>query len=696
MWQVHAKNIRSRLRLTASALVVATASFGVTTVANAADVDVTSGGVYDVYNETGNNLVVGSGVTADLYPSYGPFAASDAQLVWDWPILWAGTTPSQWNSLCLYGGGNCWTAAKITVASGGTLKIDNDWGWMELQDMIDANGTVEFVKGSGTGILGTNYFYGDVILDAGTSVHFGEGWIYSTNLFGTATNIIMGSGTGIVFNEPHTVVNVINTISSADNTAAITFNNGSMTVNGKNTASSAFYGTVNVEAGAAFIVGDASHSSAVFGDLTGSSAIINVYQSSGLMGVLSGYGTAYGTVNNGGIVKPGGTNGTAGALRLVGDYTQSSSGELLADVSPSGVSKLVVSGSATLDGSLILNVDKGTYGAPGLYDVVTASSVSGSFSHISVQGSSDAFVAAIKTSTGYQAAVESASSAQTFGHLVVANRYNTAEFTRSLYDQIEVNSSSGGVDQPVTKVWAAPFGSIQNLERNGIGFDNTSGGLAAGIERRMPWHNAVIGAAVSYTSGSMNVKGEDTTADSDTYNLAGYGGADVLYARLDGTVFYSSYNSTIKRDLGTFGTAKSSPDGSSWGGSLQLSKSLFGDRVTPYIRGIYAKVQQGAASESGAGDFALQFDAIDVNTFVGDVGLRVHAINPTPERNVKLDVTLAVEHDFSDKGEMVTGSFATISGSSVTYNWPGDAQNAISRGWISPTKSTTSSTSSRA
>ncbi len=673
MLQVQANNIRSRLRLTASALVIA--AVATVTAAGAGDVAVTSGGVYDMYNSTGTNFVVGSGITADLYPNYGPFAAGDAQLVWPWPILWNGTPASQWNSLCLYDGGNCWTSASITVASGGTLKIDNDWGWMELQDMIDSSGTVEFIKGNGTGILGTNHFRGDVILDAGTSVNWGEAWIYSSNYFGTATNFVMGANTAMTFNEPHTVVNVINTISSADNTAAITFNNGAMTVNGQNTALSAYYGVVNVHAGASFTVGDASHSTAVFGDPTGSTAVINISQSTGLLGMLSGYGSIYGNVNNGGMVEPGGTGGTAGTLRIHGNYTQASNGVLLADVSPDGVSNVVVSGNATLDGSLILKVEDGDYGAAGLYNVLTASTVTGTFSNISVQGSA-AFVGAIHTSSGYQAAVQRASSAQTFGHLVLSNRYNITEFNRSLYDQIELFSSN---DKGVY-AWLAPLGSLENIERGGVGYENTSYGVTGGVERRLPWHNAVIGVAASYLAGSMDVKGEDTTADSNTFNAALYGGADLLYARVDGTVFFNGYDATIKRDVGSFGTAESSPEGWAWGASFQISRSLFNDRVTPYLRGILARVHQNDASETGAGVFALQYDPMNVNTVVGDVGLRLHMIKPTQALNTNLDVVLAVEHDFSDKGVMVNGSFATISGSSVSYIWKGDAENALLAG----------------
>src|SRR3546814_14742499 len=57
-------------------------------------------------------------------------------------------------------------------------------------------------------------------------------------------------------------------------------------------------------------------------------------------GMLRGHGTITGIVaNNGGIVRPGGSIGT---LTIFGDYTQSPTGTLMIDVSPTVASPLKI------------------------------------------------------------------------------------------------------------------------------------------------------------------------------------------------------------------------------------------------------------------------------------------------------------------------------------------------------------------
>src|SRR3546814_2760682 len=87
-------------------------------------------------------------------------------------------------------------------------------------------------------------------------------------------------------------------------------------------------------------------------------------------GMLRGHGTITGIVaNNGGIVRPGGSIGT---LTIFGDYTQSPTGTLMIDVSPTVASQLNVEGTATLGGTLQL-----VYG-PGTYTTKTSTIVKGS------------------------------------------------------------------------------------------------------------------------------------------------------------------------------------------------------------------------------------------------------------------------------------------------------------------------------
>jgi uncharacterized protein with beta-barrel porin domain len=265
--------------------------------------------------------------------------------------------------------------------------------------------------------------------------------------------------------------------------------------------------------------------------------------------------------------------------------------------------------------------------------------------------------------------------------MVSIDRNDLTNFNYALYDVIESGQPSTGAAVAAkdgeVRVWAAPFGSVNNVGNEGVGFNVKTAGLIGGVEYRLTDYNATIGVAASYSKGWVDVDNEDTSAGKDTYNVALYGGADVQNARIDGTFFYNSYSSSIKRDLGSNGTAKSSPDGFAWGGSVQVSRSLFGDLITPYVRGVFARVHQDAVTETGADLLALKYDALNYNTFVSDLGFRIHVVNPTPDDKTQVEVKLAIEHDFSDAGEKVTGAFAELTGSSFTYKWDGNNANAL-------------------
>lgn len=132
--------------------------------------------------------------------------------------------------------------------------------------------------------------------------------------------------------------------------------------------------------------------------------------------------------------------------------------------------------------------------------------------------------------------------------------------------------------------------------------------------------------------------------------------------------------------MGTFGTSTTDESGWVWGLSGQISRNLFSGLVAPYIRGTFARVHQRSATEAGSTQYDLDYDAIHANTAEVDVGVRVHVLRPQPERNIKLDVDVALRHDFSDPGETVTGGFANMAGSPFTNYWKGDSQNAIRGG----------------
>jgi hypothetical protein len=100
-------------------------------------------------------------------------------------------------------------------------------------------------------------------------------------------------------------------------------------------------------------------------------------------GLLKGSGLIIGNVVNGGTISPGNSPGT---LTINGNFTQSAAGTYNVDIfSPQNYSRLVVTGHATLDGTLHLTLASGFHLTPGeKFVVLTAGQgISGTFRTIS-------------------------------------------------------------------------------------------------------------------------------------------------------------------------------------------------------------------------------------------------------------------------------------------------------------------------
>ena len=101
-----------------------------------------------------------------------------------------------------------------------------------------------------------------------------------------------------------------------------------------------------------------------------------------------------GHVSNGGTLSPG--TGAPGALAVMGNLTLAPGAIYIDNLDPSSASVTNVSGSASLNGSLVANAAAGTYGLGQRYTLLTASGgVSGSFASFAVSGLSGAFRSAL-------------------------------------------------------------------------------------------------------------------------------------------------------------------------------------------------------------------------------------------------------------------------------------------------------------
>jgi hypothetical protein len=94
-------------------------------------------------------------------------------------------------------------------------------------------------------------------------------------------------------------------------------------------------------------------------------------------GTLSGTGTVGGNLSNSGVVSPGDSPGT---LHVGGNFFQSSSGTLEIEIaSLFSFDQLMVSGTAALDGTLVISLDGYTGHAGDSFTILTSSGLSGNF-----------------------------------------------------------------------------------------------------------------------------------------------------------------------------------------------------------------------------------------------------------------------------------------------------------------------------
>ncbi len=696
------QTMRIRLGVTVSALAIA-AAYGATSPASAQTVVLPSGFSTLTINSTlaasTREVEIPNGVKAEIVPSWAAaswMVGNNTALVLS-PTNISALPACSFLGFTYAGAASCLSHSPvIQVDKGGTLQIagvqsasylaGNAYGF---EGAIHADGDVilenEGVAGwcschvSDT-FVGNNYFGGNLIVEAGAQPVFGASWWPSTPSFGPNSNITLGTGSVLSFYLPGTGLTTVG--GALEGTGTLELYSGSLVFNGQNTAAAPFSGTLTASPGTTLMIGDTTHATAVFGDPGNPPAnTLTIPGTSAGAPTLEGYGTIYANVvNTGGKVQPGGTAGKLGTL-TVQTYKQDAVGTLSVEVNPTSVAGLHVLGNASLNGTLNVTIDPGSY-ATKIYNVVQVDgTMTGDFASITTSSTVVGAIGAVtKSANGYQVVTEvvqgaAATAPIVVGHLVSANRLNNYYLIGSLYDQIAQDAPSSGVEiAPNKYVWMEGFGRHSSVSREDVGYHTTTEGLTLGAEYRPTYHNATIGFAASYSSETLKAKGA-STANIDAYSFAAYGGADVQYARLDGALFYNSYHTSTKRDFSSNGVAETRPGGYAYGASIQLSHSMFRDLVTPYLRGIFTRQHLDSSYETGAYLLNLRYNAINENTFAADVGFRINPLRSYPESKNKLLVTVALEHDFSALGENVTGTFPVTNGQNWYSYWRGDSEN---------------------
>jgi outer membrane autotransporter protein len=223
-----------------------------------------------------------------------------------------------------------------TSTGGNARFITNAGGTFDISGLTSAGMTAGSIEGAG------NYFVGSKQLTVG-----------SNNLSTTVSGVISDCGSGTDCQVP-----------GATGGSLVKVGTGTLTLSGANT----YTGATTVNAGTL----------AVNGSVT-SPVTVN----SG--GTLGGTGTIFGnaTVNSGGTLSPGNSIGT---ININGNLVLGAGSVYLVEVSPAAADRTIVTGTATLNGTLSAIFGPGAYTSNSYTVLSAAGGRSGTFSNFTTTG----------------------------------------------------------------------------------------------------------------------------------------------------------------------------------------------------------------------------------------------------------------------------------------------------------------------
>lgn len=353
-------------------------------------------------------------------------------------------------------------------------------------------------------------------------------------------------------------------------------------------------------------VGDPSHS--------GASLIDNANVRGA--GLLTGDGTIIGNVVND---ARGASNASLGTLSVIGNYTQNNDGELNIEITPSGASRLDVSGTAKLSGTLALSFDsKGSYNVGTQYVIVQAQTVTGSglvYNPAHTTEASDStlgrYMSAQITTSPTRVTLELTPSASAFsgGHVYAAGLYVQ---TNALQNALAAPLDPLGDNNTVSNgYWLHGLGGFGRA--NGSDF-NTEGfvvGRGFAVSPRM-----TIGGAVSnlYTNSSE----DESSTRSTSFGAMVYGIYNNKRLNVAGSLGAGHIGNNTDRYIPGLGWhAKSASNGAYEGISVRAQYSLLAPSspyfLAPYATASYLHSGVGSAQETNAGPLNLRYDGITVN-----------------------------------------------------------------------------------
>jgi autotransporter-associated beta strand protein len=542
--------------------------------------------------------------------------------------------------------------------------------------VVSGNGAVVKIGSGALTVTGTNTYTGGTVVNAGTLV---------------ASVAALPVGRGVVLNNNSTLI--LNQPASATFTGIIAGGTirkqGAGVLTLANTTTSA----AEVEAGSLMFNAGLGRTTVAAGALLG------------------GNGTITGNLVNNGTVSPGTSPGT---INVAGNYTQSSSGKLIIEIaSASSFDRLLITGTASLAGTLQVDTLGGYNPIGQSFTFLTASSVTGTFGTLAGLVSSSAATAATVTYAPTSATV-TFSQLPFAGFGVTPNQQAVGGGAQLTPEQAAALNTLPQADQfPAAlnaispqgyQVWSDyafahstsladrllrddravtghdefyfEAGQIRGRSRSDLDVGSsrytTSQGLVGGNRAVNP--NTTLGAFFGFgkTIGGLGSPGSQTTMKDKTLGLRAGWADGPLFAEALLAYSWNRYESTRPVVFpGTTALATSSAKGHQWTTGMTVGKHFKAGvlTVSPFGGLLLSRWTANSFTEQGAGAFSATVGRQSATSLRSQLGA---------EARVKLGmfqphVRAAWLHEFYNDSRRIGASFGNTNYSVRTRRAPRDS-----------------------